>query len=52
MFAGKAGAYPSEEIFNCRLLPIPTNIHLDRPAKGKHSSLFGPFIFYKEKKGF
>jgi hypothetical protein len=50
MFAGKAGAYPSEATSDAtlkgRLLALPTNNILGwkGPARDKHWGLVGPFV--------
>ncbi len=48
MLAGKAGTYPSRE-WEALDLACKYYTWLKRPAKDKHSSLFEPFVSYKEK---
>jgi hypothetical protein len=48
MFAGKAGAYPSEASFRCSTLGHWTG--LERLARDKHSSLLRKFVNCGRKK--
>ncbi len=55
MFVGKAGAYPNGKPYVSPILgklqALPTNIAmLERPARGKHSSLFRTFANYGHKR--
>ncbi len=56
VFAGKAGAYPSEAPFKCSILEwAPGLAHkqstsMERLAKNKHSSLLRIFVNYGQKK--
>ncbi len=47
MLAGKAGTYLSRE-WESFYLACKYYTWLKSPAKGKHSSLFEPFVSYKE----
>jgi len=52
MFASKAKACPIGEPFRhyCPLGQVPgLTSMLERLVRGKHFSLFGPFVSYKEK---
>jgi hypothetical protein len=56
MFEGKSGAYPIGVPFSCSTLRWALGLsrnhwtRLEKLARNKHYSLFGPFVIQKEKR--